>query len=283
VRVLVVGCGDLGTEAALRFVAAGHEVVGLRRRTERLPDPIVPLAADLTQPLPPLPGDLEVVVYCPTAGERTAGAYRAVYLEGLQRVLEGLERAGADPRHVLNVSSTAVYGVTDGSWVDEDTPAEPSSPTGEILLAAERALAAGPSPATSLRLAGIYGPGRTRLVEQVRQGAARLVPHPAHTNRIHRDDAAAAIVHLLTRAERPAACYVGVDHAPVDANEVRRFLAAELGLPDPPVDPEAERRSRGGDKRCRNGRLVATGFTFTYPTYREGYRAVLAGEGVRHP
>jgi nucleoside-diphosphate-sugar epimerase len=284
VKVLIAGCGDLGTEAGLRFAAAGHEVVGLRRRPARLPAPIVPLAGDLTATLPPLPGDVEVVVVAPSAGERSVAAYRAVYLDGLGRLLEGLDRAGASPRHVLGVSSTAVYGVTDGSWVDEDTPTEPTSATGEVLVAAEALLATSPVPSTSLRLAGIYGPGRTRLVDQVRAGEARLTSRPAHTNRIHRDDAAAAIVHLLTRVERPAPCYVGVDHAPVDRNEVLRFLAAELGVPAPALTTEdGAGRTRGGDKRCRNDRLVATGFVFGYPTYREGYRAVLAGEGVRHP
>jgi nucleoside-diphosphate-sugar epimerase len=284
VKVLIAGCGDLGTEAGLRFVAAGHEVVGLRRRVELLPPPIVPLAADLTAELPPLPGDVEVVVVAPSASGRSAAAYRAVYLDGLGRVLDGLDRVGAAPRHVLSVSSTAVYGVTDGSWVDEDTPTEPASDTGEVLVAAEALLAASPFATTSLRLAGIYGPGRTRLIDQVRRGEARLAPRPAHTNRIHRDDAAAAIVHLLTRVEPPAPCYVGVDHAPVDRNEVLRFLAAELGLPTPPVAADgAAERSRGGDKRARNDRLLATGFGFRYPTYREGYRAVLAGEGRRHP
>jgi nucleoside-diphosphate-sugar epimerase len=284
VKILIAGCGDLGTETGLRFVAAGHEVVGLRRRVELLPGSIVPLAADLTAELPPLPGDVEVVVVAPSAGGRSAAAYRAVYLDGLGRVLDGLDRAGAAPRHVLSVSSTAVYGVTDGSWVDEDTPTEPASATGEVLVAAEELLAASPFATTSLRLAGIYGPGRTRLIDQVRRGEARLATRPAHTNRIHRDDAAAAIVHLSTRVEQPAPCYVGVDHAPVDRNEVLRFLAAELGLPAPPAATDGDTgRSRGGDKRARNDRLLATGFGFRYPTYREGYRAVLAGEGSRHP
>jgi nucleoside-diphosphate-sugar epimerase len=284
VKVLIAGCGDLGTETGLRFAASGHEVVGLRRRAALLPAPIVPLAGDLTAALPPLPGDVEVVVVTSSAGERSAAAYRAVYLDGLRRLLEGLDRAGATPRHVLAVSSTAVYGVTDGSWVDEDTPTGPTSATAEVLVAAEELLAANPVPSTAFRLAGIYGPGRTRLVDQVRRGDARLAPRPAYTNRIHRDDAAAAIVHLLTRVEHPAPRYVGVDHAPVDRNEVLRFLAAELRLPPPALATEADAgRTRGGDKRCRNDRLVATGFTFGYPTYREGYRAVLAGEGGRHP
>jgi nucleoside-diphosphate-sugar epimerase len=283
-KVLIAGCGDLGTETGLRLAAAGHEVVGLRRRTGLLPAAIAPLAGDLTAPLPPLPDDLEAVVFAATAGGRSEDAYRAVYLDGLRRVLEGLEGAGARPTRVLFVSSTAVYGVEDGSWVDESTPTEPTSATGQVLVDAERVLAASAFPGISLRLAGIYGPGRTRLLDQVRRGDARLPDPPVHTNRIHRDDAAAAIVHLLRDVEAPAGCYVGVDHDPADRGEVLRFLADALGVPEPPPAGHGEGgRGRGGDKRCRNDRLVATGFRFTYPTYREGYRAVLAGQGVRHP
>jgi nucleoside-diphosphate-sugar epimerase len=283
VKVLVAGCGDLGTEAALRFAASGHEVVGLRRRAHLLPAPIEPLAGDLGGALPRLPADLDAVAYTAAAGERSEAAYRRVYLDGLRRVLDGLDAAGAAPRRVLFVSSTAVYGVTDGSWVDESTPTGPTSATGRVLVAAEQVLADAPVPGIALRLAGIYGPGRTRLIDQLRRGEARLPDPPVVTNRIHRDDAADAIVHLLTRVDAPAPCYVGVDHAPVDRGEVLRFLADELGLPHPPVASEERTRTRGGDKRCRNARLVGTGFGFRYPTYREGYRAVLRGDGIRHP
>jgi nucleoside-diphosphate-sugar epimerase len=286
VKVLIAGCGDLGTETGLRLAAAGHAVVGLRRRAGLLPAPIVPLAGDLTAQLPALPTDVDAVVFAATAPERSETAYRRTYLEGLQRVLDGLVAVAASPARVLFVSSTAVYGVEDGSWVDETTPTDPRTPTGRVLVEAERALASGPFPGTSLRLAGIYGPGRTRLLEQVRRGEAALPDRPVHTNRIHRDDAAAAIAHLLDTVLRPAACYVGVDHDPADRGDVLRFLADELGLQPPSRragDVAGTGRRRGGDKRCRNDRLLATGFRFAYPTYREGYRAVIRGDGVRHP
>ncbi|MFA9431787.1 SDR family oxidoreductase [Egicoccus sp. AB-alg2] len=280
-KVLVAGCGDLGTEAGLRLQRDGHTVVGLRRTPARLPDGFERLAGDLGGELPPLPADTDAVVFAAAPGERSVAAYRRVYRDGLARVLAGLRAAGAAPARVLFVSSTAVYGVDDGSWVDEDTPTEPTSATGQVLVETERSLLDGPFPATTFRLAGVYGPGRTRLIDQVRSGTATIPAAPAHTNRIHRDDAAEAIVHLLTRVPAPARVYLGVDHAPVERGEVLRWLAEQLGCPAPPVG--ADRRSRGGDKCCRNDRLVATGFRFTYPTYREGYTAVLAGAGTRHP
>ncbi len=280
--VLVAGCGDLGTEVGLRLAAAGHRVVGLRRSPGVLPAAIEGLAGDLAGPLPALPGDIDLVVYAAAADTRSVEAYRAAHVTGPSNVLTALAAAEATPHRLVFVSSTAVYGATDGAWVDEDTPTAPTTATAEVLVEAERAVLDGgvPEPVV-LRLAGVYGPGRTRLIEQVRAGRATIPDVPVYTNRIHRDDAARAVVHLLTGVAGPRPVYLGVDHDPADRGEVLRFLADELGVAPPPAGP-AE-RGRGGNKRCRHDRLVASGFAFTYPTYREGYRAILAGEGVRHP
>ncbi|MTV27091.1 SDR family oxidoreductase [Nitriliruptoraceae bacterium ZYF776] len=292
-RVLVAGCGDLGTEVGLQLAARGHEVFGLRRSPDVLPAPIVGVAGDLEADdgLDAVPDDLDVVIHAAAAGGRGVEGYRRVYRDGLARLLDRVQRHGRPPRRVVFVSATSVYGVADGSDVDEDTPTEPTRDTGQVLVEAERLLAAAPLPTTSVRLAGIYGPGRTRLIDTVRDGSARLPTGDHPTNRIHRDDAARAIVHLLHDVADPAPVYVGVDHETAQLAEVLTFLADELGVAHPPpaeATPTGAPGDRGGDgrsgaKRCRNHRLRATGFTFTYPSYREGYRAVLAGEGVRHP
>lgn len=281
-RVLIAGCGDLGTETGLRLAAAGHSVIGVRRSPARLPAPLIGVRGDLTTGhLDELPDDVEVVVYAAAPDQRTEAAYVGAYVDGPRHVLDALARVRARPRRLLLVSSTAVYGVTDGSWVNEDTPPAPSSATGEVLVAAEQAvLERGPEP-TILRLSGITGPGRTRLVDQVRTGSAVAPEHPVWTNRIHRDDAAEAIVHLMERRAAPDPLYLGSDEEPAELGAVLGFLADQLRLPPPPRGPVE--RSRGGSKRCRNSRLLATGFTFAYPTYREAYRAVLAEAGRRHP
>jgi nucleoside-diphosphate-sugar epimerase len=196
-----------------------------------------------------------------------------------------MERDGVEPERVLFVSSTAVYGDAGGGWVDENTPPAPGGFSGHVLVEAEQLLQARfngtATTATPLRLGGIYGPGRTRLIDQVRSGSAVIPEDVRYTNRIHRDDAAAAIVHLATMPAQPAGIYVGVDNHPADLGTVLRFLAAEMGLPEPPVGDAGP--ARGGNKRCRNERLRSTGFDFTFPSFREGYRDILAGNGVRHP
>ena len=97
-------------------------------------------------------------------------------------------------------------------------------------------------------------------------------PEPVYTNRIHRDDAAAAIAHLLALPE-PAATCVGVDQDPADLTDVMRWIAERLGVPL--VEAEASEALAAGSRRCRNAALLASGFRFTYPTFREGYGALM--------
>jgi nucleoside-diphosphate-sugar epimerase len=284
--ILLAGCGDLGTEAGLRFAAQGQCVVGWRRSPSKLPAGIEGVAADLSAPdLPPVPADTTAVVIAVAADSPSEDAYRAAYVRGVSNVLDALERDGVTPGRVLFVSSTAVYGDAHGGWVDEGTMPAPGGFSGRILVEAEELLHARlhgtGTTSTALRLGGIYGPGRTRLIDQVRSGSAVVPDAPRYTNRIHRDDAAAAIVHLATMSAAAAPVYVGVDDDPADLGAVLRFLAAELGLAEPPVGDAGP--ARGGNKRCSNGLLRSTGFDFAFPSFREGYRDILAGNGVRHP
>ncbi|UUL76258.1 NAD-dependent epimerase/dehydratase family protein [Pseudarthrobacter sp. Fe7] len=284
--VLLAGCGDLGTEAGLRFAALGHRVVGWRRSPAKLPPAIEGAAADLgSANLPRIPADTTAVVIAVAADAPTEEAYRTAYVRGVAHVLDALERDAVAPERIIFVSSTAVYGDAGGGWIDESTEPDPGGFSGRVLLEAEGLLhdrLAGTSTAgISLRLGGIYGPGRTRLIDQVRTGSAVIPEDIRYTNRIHRDDAAAAIVHLATMEGAPAPAYIGVDNEPADLGSVLRFLATELGQPSPPVGDAGP--ARGGNKRCRNVLLRSTGFRFTFPTFREGYRDVIAGNGVRHP
>jgi nucleoside-diphosphate-sugar epimerase len=283
--VLIAGCGDLGTEAGLRYAAAGHAVVGWRRSPDRLPAAIVGVAADLNAPeMPPVPADTDILVIAIAADGHDEAAYRAAYVEGVRHVCDALVRDGVTPRRALFVSSTAVYGSASGD-VDAETPTEPTAFNGRVMLEAERLfldrLAGTPTEATVLRLGGIYGPGRSRLIDLVRAGEAPIPEVDRRTSRIHRDDAAAAIVQLTTMASPPTTCYLGVDDDPARYGDVVRFLAAELDAPAPRTQPKAT--TRGADRACSNAHLRSTGWTPTFPSYAEGYRAILAGQGTRHP
>jgi nucleoside-diphosphate-sugar epimerase len=270
-RILVAGVGDVGAALARRRVAAGDEVHGLRRDVSRLPAGIVPVRADLTRPetLRQLPQGLDALVYAAAADRADERAYRAVYVDGLRNVLDAVGPVA----RVLFVSTTGVYGQRDGEWVDERSATEPTRFTGRVMLEGETlARSRAGAVVTVLRLGGIYGPGRGRLVEQVRRGEATCVPGVV-TNRVHRDDAVAAIAHVLESARPPAVVNV-VDDDPAERCAVLRWLADRLGAPAPAV-VSGDARTRTDNKRVSNALLRSFGWVPRFPTFREGYAAVL--------
>jgi nucleoside-diphosphate-sugar epimerase len=278
-NLLIAGCGYVGSALARARVARGDNVFGLRRTPVDMPSGVVPIAADLAVPrsLAELPAAIDVVVYAASPGGRDDAFYRTAYVEGLRNLIAALAAQGQRPRRTIFVSSTAVYGQTRGEWVDETSDTQPAHFSGRRLLEAESVLRESGLPGLVLRLGGIYGPRRTRLIDEVRQGRAAIAKGgPLYTNRIHRDDCVGALDHLIDAAD-PADCYLGVDSEPEDEAVVLRWLAGVLGASPPRVAGADQRRERrSGSKRCRNARLVASGYAFRYPTYRDGYTAVLA-------
>jgi nucleoside-diphosphate-sugar epimerase len=280
-RVLIAGYGYVGAALGRALVEESHGVWGLCRRHISLPEGILPIVADLGLPasLTDLPPDLDYVFYMASPGGSDEALYRAAYVQGLSNLLDALDRQGHRPGRIFFVSSTSVYAQRRGEWVDEASPAEPVHYSGRRPLEAEQILFEGPFAGTVVRFAGIYGPRRTRLIESVRTGRAvwRKSP-PQWTNRIHRDDCAGVLKHLM-QLERPEKIYLGVDREPTEQGDVLRWLAGVLGAPLPRAVRARDRAlpTTRSNKRCRNDRLLASGYTFLYPTYREGYGAVLAG------
>ena len=272
-RVLIAGCGYVGTELGIRLAGAGHDVWGLRRDPRALPPPIRPLAADLRAPLDEtvLPR-VDRVVYAVAADAPTPASYRHAYVGGVRNLLAALGRQTGAPARLFFLSSTAVYGDAEGSWVDERTVPAPENFRGATVLEGEALVRGADHPGTCVRLGGIYGPGRTRLIERARRGELRCPPGgPLWSNRIQRDDVAGVLAHLLFRAS-PAPVYLAVDDEPAPLCDVYRYLAALTGGPEPAVGASV-RRTRT-NKRCSNALLAASGYSFRYPTYREGYGAL---------
>ena len=283
-RILIAGCGDVGTALGLSLAEHGHEVFGARRSAHRLPEPLHPLPVDLidARAIERAIPTVDTAVYAVAAGSRDEGAYRRAYVDGVSALLEVLEARADPPRRVFFVSSTSVYGERGGEWIDETAPLAPRGFAGESLAAGERRMLASPIPATVVRFAGIYGPGRGWMIERARAGASCAGDPPKFTNRIHRDDCAGVLAHLVGLGDRCDDAYIGVDDAPVEECEVLEWLAARLRAPAPRRVGGDEAASRGSGKRCSNARLRASGYRFRHPTFREGYAAVLAGEGVRY-
>lgn len=278
-RILIVGAGDVGGRLARRLAAQGHVVFALRRQPQASPAPgVTALVADVTRPetLRQLPTSLDVVVFALSAGGGGVEAYQQIYVDGTRHVLAAL--AGQRLQRVLWVSSTGVYGESAGEVIDEDSPARPVTATGDQLLAAEAAARAAGWPTTVVRLGGLYGPGRHRLLRWVQSSRPVQRTPPQWSNRIHVEDAAALLAHVLNRVVQGLPVqplYLGIDDTPAPLADVLDWLAVRLGLPAVPAatGPAA---AAGQGKRIQAAHARAEGFRLAYPDYRSGYAEVLS-------
>ncbi|MCH8204644.1 MAG: SDR family oxidoreductase [Candidatus Hydrogenedentes bacterium] len=279
-RILIAGCGYVGTALAESLARSGNEVWGMRRNPQALPEGVQPLSADLTRPatLTGLPDRLDYVFYTAGATEFSEEAYEAAYVRGVGNLMAALASQGQRPKRILFTSSTGVYAQQDGQPVDENSPTEPASFSGRTVLEGERLFQQSPFETVALRLGGIYGPGRTALIDRVRSGKATLEAKPRYLNLIHLEDIVGALTHLM-EVEPAQTVYVGVDSDPQEWNEFICWIAHEFGLPDPPESGDASSKRSPRNRRCSNARLRASGYEFRFPSCREGYRELIRPAG----
>lgn len=291
VRVLIVGCGYVGMEVARQWSVAGAEVVAVRRSATGMDEAqamgIGVRRGDITDgaDVAGWPGGWDVVVNAVSSGRGGVEAYRQVYLEGTRHLMGWMGRVGVGC--YVHLGSTSVYGQTDGGWVDEGSATVPGSETGGILVEAERLVLAARDriglKVRLLRVAGIYGPGRGHLWQQLMKGEARIQGDGLRwVNMVHRDDVASAVRAVTGPCARDV--YNVVDDEPVRQGEFVRWLAEEFGRPVPPVatrEENAVRKRALTHKRVSNARLRdETGWRPRYPTFREGYSREGDGLGL---
>jgi nucleoside-diphosphate-sugar epimerase len=290
-QLLLAGHGYLGRAVADAFRRAGWDVSALSLGgppagergcgappgsvTAGASGALTELACDIAEPAAvaalarrlPRPA---CIVHCAASGRGGPDAYRRVYLGGCRNMLECFPGVP-----LLFTSSTSVYAQSDGSEVSEDSPAEPAGETGPLLLETERLVLAGGG--IVCRLAGIYGPGRSVILQRFLTGTAVVEEDGRRfLNQIHRDDAAAALHHLATSAH-PHRLYNVVDSRPLAQRDCYAALAEMFGLPEPPQGPRNPHRKRGWThKRVSNARLRATGWEPRFACFLDAAREVAA-------
>jgi nucleoside-diphosphate-sugar epimerase len=273
-RLLIAGYGELGSKVAGLAAQQGMDVTGLCRSNRPSPPTARLIACDVSQqatlaPLSELSPDY--LLYCVAADAQTDASYQSQYVDGLTNVLHALK--GAPLRHVFFISSTRVYGQATDSLLDEEVQALPADFGGERLLQAEQIALAHGVPATVLRLSGIYGPGRLRMLKLAQQPPESW-PANSWTNRIHIEDAAGCIAHLIHKrldGELLQPRYIVTDNAPVSMHEVLNWLAQQMGMPYPVSSAPVT-----DGKRLSNHLLLQSGYTLRYPSYQKGYSELLA-------
>jgi len=185
------------------------------------------------------------------------------------------------------LSTTGVYGNTDGAWVDETAPVAANVPRSQDRAKAEadwlKLHQSHGVPVHVFRLAGIYGPGRNPLT-RIRKGTARRIDKPGHRfSRIHVDDIAGVLRASMAKPN-PGAVYNVCDDEPEEPRVVTEFGCELLGVDPPPLVPFAEAAKAMSpmgltfwedNRRVRNDRIKnELGVELLFPTYREGLRAL---------
>lgn len=262
-RLLLIGHGYLGSEVARRFRSAGWDVVpvSLHGGEGSLACDVSSLDAVLGLP------EVDVVVHCAASGRGGEEAYQQVYVDGCRNLLRRYPG-----KLVLFTSSTSVYAQTDGSVVTEESPALPDRETGKLLLEAEDLVLH--SGGIVARLAGIYGPGRSVILRKFLSGEAVLEDDGSrYLNQIHRDDAAAAIVHLVSG--RICGVFNVSDSTPMSQRVCYEALGQAFDRPLPPSGLRDLGRKRGWThKKVSNAKLRASGWEPRYPSFLDAVRDV---------
>lgn len=225
----------------------------------------------------------DYVVNCVSSGGGGASAYQRSYVEGSQSIVRWLGSVQA-PEVFVYTSSTSVYPQSGGT-VDEAASTVEAQGNAVTLLAAEDVVRMASQQdkcrrSVILRLAGIYGPERHHILDQLREGVRPLLGRGNHRlNLIYRDDIVAALCAVMsqTTSERYQVFNV-VDDNSVRKSELVTWLATKIGVPPPEFSnqPVPGRRPDPPDRVVSNAKIKATlGWRPRFPDFRAGYTAIL--------
>lgn len=278
-KLLLIGYGDIAQRCTADFVEKGATVTAIARSAKHLTNGTFWRGAvaenEIQKKLAENRFDIAIITLTP--GERTDEAYRQTYVENSRRLINTWQVHNNAPGLTVFVSSTSVYAQNNGEWVDENSVANAENFSGQRLLEAEQLWRDSGMKTCVVRFSGIYGPGRNYLIERVKSGCAG---GEQYTNRIHADDSAGVLEHLCQQhiADVPLPeVLLASDCEPVPAWQVSQWLARRMNLS--PSD-NTTMINRAGNKRCSNKQLLASGYVFKYPSYREGYGEVLDKLGM---
>jgi nucleoside-diphosphate-sugar epimerase len=271
---LILGCGYLGRRVAALWRQQDRTVFAATRNPAHLLADVTPIVCDVLDPasLGALPR-VDTVLYAVGFDRGSKATMHEVYVEGLANVLDQLPK----PKRFIHVSSSSVYGQTDGGWVDETSQTEPGEESGRIVLEAEAVLRAKLPDALILRFAGIYGPGRLLRRQAIERGELIVGDADKWLNLIHVEDGARAVVAAEENGQPGRVFNVCDDHpvrrrwfyttmAHLLGAQPPRFVAPPPGEPTPPHEK--------GNRRINNRRMkVELCAELRYPDYDQGLRA----------
>jgi len=290
-RLVVFGAGYVGQAVVTEALRRGAKVTALTRNAEkaarlRETGSRVVVADLATEAWHEEIEAADLVVNCVSSGGGGLAGYQHSYVDGTRSIASWLRKSR--PAQVfLYTSSTSVYPQS-GGVVDETAPTEGASGTARLLLEAEAVVRQAVETQAChrgvvLRLAGIYGPERHHLLDQLRAGVRPLPGRGDHRlNLVYRDDIVSAVMVALASAGNPERgpyeVFNVADDGPVPKRALVEWLAARLGLPFPGFSGEAVpgRRADPPDRVVSNAKIrTLLGWAPRFPDFRAGYEALL--------
>jgi nucleoside-diphosphate-sugar epimerase len=296
-KVLFAGCGDIGVRAT-RMISGnslyGHwETLAMRRKASALPSDIEAIQGDLCDSENFLSildnSNVDVIVVTLTPDSMSDQGYLDSYVNGANVLKSTIKKLSYRPQLIIWVSSTGVYGQSCGEWVDESSVASSKSYRGKRLLEAENLVKSISKELVTnnstliksvvVRFSGIYGPGRGRLLNQIKKGNIASKHPVSWTNRIHVVDCAGIIIHIIdlySQKKDISNLYIGTDNQPVPAYEIQSWLANHMRVK---IEENNEIPINIGNKnvnrRCNNKLIKDSGYNFIFPDFKKGYTPLL--------
>ena len=275
-KVLIIGCGQLGFSIVNNADPDVFKLYGFSRSLRKSPasiemhqvDILKTEAIDVIKLINP-----EIIIYAVSADTQSIESYQDHYVVGLKKTYEAILELDHF-KHLFFVSSTRVYGQKTTKILSELDIAEPSDYGGEALMEAETVARQLKDKATILRLSGIYGPNRKRMIQLAQSNPGNWPATNNWSNRIHEEDAARFIVFLMKRImmqESIEPLYLVTDGVPTKQYDVLTWIRNRLQLTTDTIElPILE-----SGKQLQSVLLNQTGFVLKYPDFTYGYEAII--------
>ncbi|GGA08159.1 SDR family oxidoreductase [Okeania sp. KiyG1] len=271
-KIAIIGCGYVGTKVAKLWSQNGHQVTVTTTTPEKVSElknitsQVVVMKGHDHNAIENVLQNQEIVLLSVGNRDRTGIGYRKTYLETAQTLVTALKKA-PNIQQVIYTGSYSVYGDTNGEWVDENTPANPSTDNGKILHETEQVLLSASTPQQRvciLRLGGIYGPGR-ELIKIFSRWGGKTRPGTGDdvTNWIHLDDIVGAVE--FARDRQLQGIYNLVNDVPMKGKELLDGLHKYQGLEKVSWDGSPS-SMRPFNARVSNKKLRDEGFELVHPT-----------------
>ena len=273
--LLIIGCGKLGIKIG-SDLRKQFDVIGIKRNTISKFHDFQIICLNIFDPAFDeilIKINPEYVIYSIAADDQSSSSYQKAYFEGLKISIKSIKKNCPKFKHLFFISSTRVYGQNNHNIMTERTPPEPNDFGGEALYEGELSILESDISASILRLSGIYGEQRTRLIEMA-QNHSSWPKENRWTNRIFDKDAVNFITFLLNQLQKNIAIeplYLVTDNSPALLYDVLNHIRGLIGLKVIHFEPN----DLYDGKQLKSLITPKTEFIFNYPTYQDGYNFII--------